>query len=796
MELSEYGSFADKCFRDTLPPCAAVCPLAYDVREFIKQMRKGSLRSAYKVIRSTLIFPSVISEICPQTCRSACVRGHIAAKAADSRFAAADGAAGPDDSCRPDESIDLRGLEKICIEKMAGKDPERYNIPQKQQHIAVIGAGLSGLACAYRLASFGYQVKVFERCSLAGGTLPQGLDRRWAHDEIMREFKAVRCGFEFETEISSLCDLGDEPAADAVYIATGEGGNDFRSAADDQYSGLVLRGGALAGTDIMESVRTGLTAAEMINNRLLTNVAKTREEMEISVPERAADPRFYDLHYDLSVPDEIPAKGVPEAFRCMRCNCSECYDVCPLMERHRQYPKKICNEVIVTLKPNKSKRSAVRLIMGCTECSACRTACPENIDMGRCIQEARTDFYESGVMSPAFHDYWLQDMEFCESDEARLLMVKDESRPADVLYFPGCQLPASMPELVEASFEALGRTCDNPAVLLGCCGVPAKWAGHRAEFREVRKRIASDWESLGRPALVTACPSCLQNMKDMHPDMVIQSYYSFAAEHPEILDLQHRDTGTYTKAGADEDTYAGADAEAAADTVPASRIKVIDPCSSIAESNMAECVRRLLKRSGYEIINKETDPACCGFGGHIYNAVPALHDSFAQRRIDDIKDDDVIAASYCANCRDILAYRGADARHVLGLLLGINEEKRMPPELGARRDNRRMAKSMLTGCPEPAEDKAEDKTEDSMEILISEELIRRMDRELILREQISDLITEAEDSGNKLYDEDDNVFIAHKRSGAVTIWAVYSREADSVTVENVYLHRMDIREDI
>ena len=137
MELAEYSVFSDRCFRDTPPPCAAVCPLAYDVREFIRQMKKGSLRSAYKIIRGSLIFPSVITKICPGTCRTACVRGRIG-----------------------DESVDLRSLEQICVDKMAGKDPERYHIPRKSSRIAVIGAGLSGLACAYRAASFGYPVTV------------------------------------------------------------------------------------------------------------------------------------------------------------------------------------------------------------------------------------------------------------------------------------------------------------------------------------------------------------------------------------------------------------------------------------------------------------------------------------------------------------------------------------------------------------------------------------------------------------------------------------------------------------
>ena len=83
-----------------------------------------------------------------------------------------------------------------------------------------------------------------------------------------------------------------------------------------------------------------------------------------------------------------------------------------------------------------------------------------------------------------------------------------------------------------------------------------------------------------------------------------------------------------------------------------------------------------------------------------------------------------------------------------------------------------------------------------MEIMVSEELIRKMDRELILREQVNDIICQAEETSNKLYDEEDNTFIAHQKMGAVTIWVAYSYAEDQkIMVDNVYCHRMEIRED-
>ncbi|MGX8716025.1 MAG: heterodisulfide reductase-related iron-sulfur binding cluster, partial [Lachnospiraceae bacterium] len=328
--------------------------------------------------------------------------------------------------------------------------------------------------------------------------------------------------------------------------------------------------------------------------------------------------------------------------------------------------------------------------------------------------------------------------------------------------------------------------------------------------------------------------SCLESLKDLHPDMEIISWYKFAADHPEMLEDMpgnHPEMlgdipGDHPEPG----ELAGrrkVDQDVSVTGQSRRTVKVIDPCSSISEPGMAQAVRSLLEGAGYDIMNQDPDPACCGFGGHIYNAVPALHDTFAQRRIEDIQDTDAIAASYCANCRDILAYKGAEARHVLGMLLGIREEKRKPPELGDRRENRRKVKRYFT-CTDPASGDTlyrdasageiaegagapggSDGTEkipagkedtgrgtDVMEIMVSEELIRKMDRELILREQVNDIICQAEETSNKLYDEEDNIFIAHQKMGAVTIWVAYSYAEDQkIMVDNVYCHRMEIRED-
>ena len=759
MEIAEYKVFADKCFRDTPPPCAAVCPLAYDIREFIKLMQRGSWRSAYRVYRNSVIFPSIVSRICPETCVSACVRGK-----------------------RPgDKSIDLKALERACTDRMAGKKPERFSIPKKEKSVAVIGAGLSGLACAYRLASFGYPVTVYEQSSLLGGDTGE-LDPQWCHEELLREFSAVDCTFLTSRPVVSL----EEIKADAFYIATGKD-SCFSELASSMAAGTaeprpdVFFGGALRGAEGLEAMAQGLSAVTAIE--VYFKIGKTKPVPD--VPVRRADERYYDIHYDYSVKEASSGKGEPEAYRCMRCNCQECYEVCPLMEKDKLFPSRICTEITLTLKPHMSKRTGVRIVMGCTDCKKCRDACPEHIDMGEGLSTARTDFYESGAMSPAFHDFWLDDMDFSLSEEASLVLQKDEGRNSDVVFFPGCQLGASSPAYVEKAYEAVCSGSQNPALILGCCGVPAKWAGQAERAAEIAEKLKNTWEELGRPLVLTACPTCLKNLKEILPEAETVSLYSWLLLHPECLPSAPGDPEMAVLSEA-EAPGSGAQAAAGGTDAPDSRtVYVLDPCSSVYEEKMPSAVRALLERAGCTVRNPEPDVGCCGFGGHIYNSVPELYHRFAKRRLDGREG---VLVSYCANCRDVFAAEGADARHALGLILGIREEKREAPELDERRENRKALRRFYTGEPEP------DKPEETPEILITREIVDKMNQEMVLREQVKETIREAERSRMKILDEEDGVYYAHKRFRTVTLWAAYRTEGSRIFVDNIYVHRMEIGE--
>jgi NADPH-dependent glutamate synthase beta subunit-like oxidoreductase len=196
------------------PPCIGGCPSANDIRgwlveiglrEKVGQSLDGACEAAWRNYMETNPFPSVMGRVCPHPCEDQCNRTER------------DGAVGINSVERfiGDYGLEKR-LEPTVIE---GEEP-------KDEKIAVIGAGPSGMACAYQLARRRYGVTVFEALPRPGGMLRYGipeyrLPREVLDAEIQR---IVDFGVELklDTKIGkdvSFADLRSD--YDAIYIAIG-----------------------------------------------------------------------------------------------------------------------------------------------------------------------------------------------------------------------------------------------------------------------------------------------------------------------------------------------------------------------------------------------------------------------------------------------------------------------------------------------------------------------------------------------------------------------------------------------
>ncbi len=188
-----------------ISPCENTCPANVNVPGYLSLITAGRFMDAYHLIRQENPFPAVCGRICTRPCEKKCRRGSI------------------------DESVAICNLKRFVADyalKHEDAFTEDIVFHKNGKSVAVIGAGASGLTCAYYLVRIGYTVDVYESASEAGGVLANGIpEYRLPKDVLKHEIQLIeREG----VKIHLNCEVGRnvqfkelQKLYDAIYVATG-----------------------------------------------------------------------------------------------------------------------------------------------------------------------------------------------------------------------------------------------------------------------------------------------------------------------------------------------------------------------------------------------------------------------------------------------------------------------------------------------------------------------------------------------------------------------------------------------
>ncbi|KYK36859.1 MAG: FAD-dependent oxidoreductase [Theionarchaea archaeon] len=130
-------------------PCTAACPAGIAAHGYIALISQRKYKEALELVRDVLPFPSICGRGCHHPCEAECNRSEV------------------------DEPVNVRSLKRFIADYVRehGEEAPPCAVCNKEDRIAVIGAGPAGLTCGLRLLRMGYPVTVFDSGSEPGGLL-------------------------------------------------------------------------------------------------------------------------------------------------------------------------------------------------------------------------------------------------------------------------------------------------------------------------------------------------------------------------------------------------------------------------------------------------------------------------------------------------------------------------------------------------------------------------------------------------------------------------------------------------
>ncbi len=143
LDASAAAAAASRCHYCYDAPCVNACPTQIDIPSFIRKISNGNLKGAAVDILSANPLGGMCARVCPTEilCEGACVRNHQDAK-----------------------PVAIGALQRHATDwAMARGEVLFKRAADTGRHVAVVGAGPAGLACAHRLALAGHRVTHLRR---------------------------------------------------------------------------------------------------------------------------------------------------------------------------------------------------------------------------------------------------------------------------------------------------------------------------------------------------------------------------------------------------------------------------------------------------------------------------------------------------------------------------------------------------------------------------------------------------------------------------------------------------------
>ena len=299
-----------------VPPCNSACPAGVNVQGYIALTGEGRYEDAYRLIRQANPFPSVCGRICTHPCQLACNRNDM------------------------DDHVAIRDIKRFVADQAFknGLPAVEKRAKRHGKKIAVIGAGPSGLSCAYYLQLSGYDVEVFEKEAVAGGVLAYGIpEYRLPQDILKRDVDAIKAtGVKIHLNTTVGEDVSFEELCKkfhAVYVSTGSQFSRKANIPGEDMTGVYHGLDFLKAVNLGNKVELGKKVAVIGGGNTAIDAARTavrlgaevtivyrRQRTDMPCEKRELLEAFEEgiRVLELAAPVEVVGEGKVEGLKCIR----------------------------------------------------------------------------------------------------------------------------------------------------------------------------------------------------------------------------------------------------------------------------------------------------------------------------------------------------------------------------------------------------------------------------------------------------------------------------------------------
>ena len=736
----EMDEMTARCVYEQPPFCSAACPLKLDVRAFMQAASAGDFKKALQLYEKVAPFPLVLSSGCEAPCEGKCRLGELGDAVAVRAVEAA--------AARFGESSKLGGVFRM----------------KKRKTVAILGADLFTLFLAGELEKKAYPVTVF--CEQPD---PEGYLRACApflsEKDFAPELKRLK-GKDIQFEFNCRPDAAfyeDKKQSFNVLCASMDLTRELFPDAAPIPELMFLEEEKLV-CGVCEGVLDtafGAKKAALTVDRLAQNL----DPRNMRGSEGACESKLYTDLSEAKSLRRVPSdeegytkeQAVEEAGRCILCHCEECLKSCAYLRHYKKHPGLLSREIYNNTQIIMGDHPLNKAMNACALCGQCSVVCPNGFDMAQVCAAARRNMVSTDKMPLAPHEFALLDMLF-SNNEAFLARPQPGFEKCRYVFFPGCQAAAIAPATVKAAYlDLCERLEGGVALVLGCCGAIADWAGRTEMEEQVHEQLENAFARLGDPVVIAGCPSCAKELKAFS-----------ACEVRGIWELL---------------LELGLPKEAHALERPAA---LHDSCGARGDEQTQKAIRALAAQLGCTLVDTpwpgDRSP-CCGYGGL---TAYANREVAAELTEQCLERSDAPYISYCMACRDRFARQGRESRHILELCYGTDAGS--PPDISEKRKNRLELKNEL--LQEVWMEEAMEKKLD-YPLAFTEEARAMMDDRMILVEDVIAVLEDFRASGEAIEDED-GLLVARRRVGNATFWVKFSREDGGFLVHRAWSHRMRV----